>query len=605
MTENRGKHRLRQIITGHLRSESWRLALATGCVLGVVTTQVAAPWPIKVIIDNILLGKPLPPSMPLLADLLETNTWAAVFAVSLAIFAIVLLRGLFAYSQVYLTSHIGYHIVHRLRVELFAHLQRLPLLFHKNVRTGELVSKLNSDTAVLKDVCSDSILTFSTQVLTLLSMLAVMFLMSWQLGLIVFATLPALTAALLYQYRNVHKSAKKQRRRQGQISSRLNELLASAPLVQAFGRSGYEIHRFKADNADTLDDSIQAARMEATATRLVEVISALGTSAVVFVGAMQVLDGRLTPGDLLIFAGYLSSMYRPIRSMAKLSTKFSKAMVGAERIAEILDVEPAIQDSPDAVQATGLSGVIEFRQVSFAYKIERPALHEISCRLEAGRLTALVGASGSGKSTFVSLLLRLYDPQTGSIVLDGHDLTQYQIESLRHHIAIVQQDSILMGASIRDNIAYGKLDATTDEVVASAKRAMAHDFIEALEDGYETVIGERGGTLSGGEQRRIAIARAIIRNAPILILDEPMAGLDAASEAQVREALSHLMTGKTCLLITHDLRAADEANHVLVFEHGRIVEQGHPHTLLANGLAYARLHGAKSRLSHRSRSGQG
>lgn len=595
MLKSRGKQRLLRIVTGHLRSESWRLAMAAFCVLGVVAAQVAAPWPIKIIIDNILLGKPLPSSMDALARLLETNKSAAVAAVSIAIFAIVLLRGLFSYSQIYVTSRIGYHIVHRLRLELFAHLQRLPLLFHKNARTGELVSKINGDTAVLKDVCSDSVLTFSTQVLTLLSMLTVMCVMSWQLGLIVFATLPALSAALLYQYRNVRKSAKKQRRRQGQISSRLNELLAVAPLVQAFGRSGYEIRRFKADNADALDDSIQAARMEATATRLVEIISALGTSAVVFVGAMQVIDGRLTPGDLLIFAGYLSGMYRPIRSMAKLSTKFSKAMVGAERIAEILDVEPAIHDSPDAVRATSLSGTIEFRQVSFAYKAGKPALNEISCRLEGGRLTALVGASGAGKSTFVSLLLRLYDPQTGSIFLDGNDITRYQIESLRRNIAIVQQDSMLMGTSIQDNIAYGKLGATTEEIVAAAKLAMAHDFIETLEDGYDTVIGERGGTLSGGEQRRIAIARAIIRNAPLLILDEPMAGLDAASEAQVREALAHLTAGKTCLLITHDLRAADEADQVLVFDHGVIVEQGHPRALLESGRAYASLHGASGR----------
>ncbi len=591
MTESRGKQQLLRIITAHLRTESWRLAMAAFCVLGVVATQVAAPWPIKLIIDNILLDKPLPPSMPLLTDLLVTSKSAAIVTVSIVIFALVLLRGLFSYSQIYITSRIGYQIVHRLRLELFGHLQRLPLLFHKQTRTGELVSKIKGDTAVLKDVCSDSVLTLGTQVLTLLSMLTVMCLMSWQLGLIVVATLPALTAALLYQYRNVRTSARRQRTRQGQISSRLNELLAAAPLVQAFGRGEYETRRFETDNADALDNSIQAARMEATATRLVELISALGTSAVVCIGAMHVLDDRLTPGDLLIFAGYLSVLYRPIRNMAKLSTKFSKAAVGAERIAELLDIEADIQDAPGAMPAQRLSGDIEFRHVSFAYKSSEPVLRGISCRLEAGRLTALVGASGAGKSTFVSLLLRLYDPQTGVIFLDGHDLTRYQIESLRQSIAIVQQDSMLMGTSIRDNIAYGKLDATTDEIVAAARLAMAHDFIERLENGYETVIGERGGTLSGGEQRRIAIARAIIRNAPILILDEPMAGLDVASEAKVREALAHLTVDKTCLLITHDLRAAEDADHILVFDNGRIVAQGAPRVVLEHGLTSAKLQG--------------
>jgi ABC-type multidrug transport system fused ATPase/permease subunit len=343
--------------------------------------------------------------------------------------------------------------------------------------------------------------------------------------------------------------------------------------------------------------------MEAAATRLVEIISAVGISGVVLFGAMEVMEGKLTPGDLLIFSGYLSSMYRPIRSMTKLSTKLSKAAVGAERIAEILEVEPDIQDMPGALPAERLSGDIKFHLVSFAYKTGKSILNDLSCHIQAGRLTALVGSSGAGKSTFVSLILRLYDPQTGAISIDGTNIKRYQVESLRQNIAIVQQDSMLMGTSIRENIAYGKLDATMDEIVAAAKLAMAHDFIEKLEDGYETVIGERGDTLSGGEQRRIAIARAIVRNAPILILDEPMAGLDVESEAKVREALAHLMAGKTCLLITHDLHAANDADHVIVIDHGRIVEQGHPNMLITNGRTkYAHLHSTQNYPLGQSRS---
>jgi ATP-binding cassette, subfamily B, bacterial len=593
MHTNRGKQRLRRIITGHLRSEVWRLILAAFCVLGLVAAQVASPWPIKIIIDNILLERPVPPYLHVLAGTLQGDKVWAIVIVSIAILAIALLRGFFSYSQIFITSRVGYHIVYSLRLELFAHLQRLSLLFHKDARTGELMGKIKGDTTVLKDVCSESVLVLSTQVLTLLSMLCVMFLMSWQLGLIVFATLPVLTLALLFLYRKVRKSVKKQRRKEGHINSRLNELLSSVPLVQAFGHSEHEVRRFKTDNADTLDNSIQTARLEAAATRLVEIISAISITGVVLLGAMQVVEGKLTPGDLLIFTGYLSSMYRPIRSMAKLSTKFSKAGVGAERIAEILDVEPEIQDMPGALPANRLSGDIEFHHVSFAYKTGKPILNDLSCHIQAGRLTALVGSSGAGKSTFVSLILRLYDPQTGSVSIDGTNITHYQVESLRHNIAIVQQDSMLMGTSIRENIAYGKLDATTDEIVAAAKLAMAHDFIEELEDGYDTVIGERGDTLSGGEQRRIAIARAIVRNAPLLILDEPMAGLDVESEAKVREALAHLMAGKTCLLITHDIYAADDADHVIVFDRGRIVEEGNPLALLTKGHFFAHLHGTE------------
>lgn len=591
MHMTRGKQRLRRIITGHLRSESWRLVMAAFCVLGLVAAQVASPWPIKIIIDNILLERPVPPYLNVLAGTLQGDKVWAIVIVSIAILAIALLRGVFSYSQIFITSRVGYHIVYSLRLELFAHLQRLSLLFHKDARTGELMGKIKGDTGALKDVCSDSVLVLSTQVLTLLSMLCVMFLMSWQLGLIVLATLPVLTVALLYLYRKVRKSVKKQRRQEGHINSRLNELLSSVPLVQAFGHSEHEVRRFETDNADTLDNSINTARLEAAATRLVEVISAIGITGVVLLGAMQVIEGKLTPGDLLIFTGYLSSMYRPIRSMAKLATKFSKAAVGAERIAEILDVEPEIQDMPGALPANQLSGDIEFHFVSFAYKTDKPILNNLSCRIPAGHLTALVGSSGAGKSTFVSLILRLYDTQAGAVSIDGTNIKRYQVESLRHNIAIVQQDSMLMGTSIRENIAYGKLDATTDEIVAAAKLAMAHDFIEELEDGYDTVIGERGDTLSGGEQRRIAIARAIIRDASILILDEPMAGLDTESEEKVREALAHLTAGKTCLLITHDLRAADKADHVIVLDHGQIVEQGHPFTLLGRGQIYALLHG--------------
>jgi ABC-type multidrug transport system fused ATPase/permease subunit len=351
-------------------------------------------------------------------------------------------------------------------------------------------------------------------------------------------------------------------------------MLSAVSLVQAFGREQYEEERFEMESVQTLEESIQTARMEAAAVRSVEMISAVGAWAVILFGSLQVLKGRMTPGDILIFASYLTSMYKPIRNLAKLSTKFSKAMVSAERVAEILDLEPAIQDDPHAIEARHLKGEIVFENVSFDYGDGNSILKDVSFTISPGQRVVLIGASGAGKSTIVSLILRLYDPQKGSIAIDGVNIRNYQRDSLRRAIGVVPQNSVLFGTTIRENIAYGKLDATMEEIVAAAKAASAHDFISELEHRYETVIGERGATLSGGQQQRIAIARAFIRNAPILILDEPMTGLDAESEAKVREALKRLMVGKTCFVITHDLEATAEADHILVLEEGRIVERG-------------------------------
>src|SRR5205814_2037158 len=278
---------------------------------------------------------------------------------------------------------------------------------------------------------------------------------------------------------------------------------------------------------------------------------AIGTWAVILLGSLQVLDGRMTPGDILIFVSYVTSLYKPIRGLARLSVKASKAMVSAERIAEILEKEPEIQDNAQAVEASGLKGEIIFEDVSFDYGNGKSVLNAVSFTVSPGQTVALVGPSGAGKSTIANLLLRFYDPHQGRILIDGIDIRQYKLASLREQIAVVLQTSVLFCTTIKENIAYGKLDATMEEIIAATKAARAHDFILELEHGYDSIIGERGDTLSGGQRQRIAIARALIRNAPILILDEPMRGLDVESEMAVREALKRLMAGKTCLLITH------------------------------------------------------
>lgn len=582
--------RLRRIVVGYLREAKGSLLLATLSMLGLTVTELARPWPLKIVIDNVLLGKALPSYLSFAEGLFGGGKILPLAVFSLAILLIALLVGLFAYLQVYVTSRIGSELVYTLRRSLFSHMQRLSLSFHTRTRSGELMTKIVSDTNTLKDVFAESALVFTSQFLTFVGMFVIMFFLNWKLALMVLATVPLLAGTLFYRYRRARASSRKQRKKEEGIATRINEVMTAVPLVQAFGQESYEEERFDAESAEHLQESIRNARIEAVVTRSVTIIGALGTAAVVFYGAMQVLGGTLTPGDLLIFTAYTQSMFKPVRSLAKLSTRFSKASVGAERIGEILETEPDIQDSPNAIEAPPLQGEVRFENVSFGYGGEAGGvLNDVSFIIEPGQRVALVGASGVGKSTLISLILRLYEPREGSISVDGVDIRDYRLRSFRRQIGIVLQDSVLFGATVRENIAYGKLEAGIEEIEAAARAAGAHDFITRLEHGYDTVIGERGDTLSGGQRQRVAIARAIIRDAPILILDEPMTGLDAESEVEVREALDRLTVGKTSFLITHDLRAVSEADLILLLQDGRIIEQGNHGALLSRSTRYRRL----------------
>ena len=581
--------RFRQVIFGYLREAKASLALAALGTLGVTLTELLKPWPIKIIFDYVLLGKTLPGYLSFLGGLFGSGrtTLLVTMAGGMVIFA--LLIGAFTYLQVYITSRIGNELVYTLRRTLFAHLQRLSLSFHNRTRSGEHMTKIVSDTNTLKDVFAESALTASANILTFVGMFAIMFFLDWHMGLVVLATLPLLGGTLYYRFRAAKASSQRQRKREAVIATRISEVMSTVPLVQAFGRERHEQERFETESSEYLEESIRNARIEAVATRSVVVIGTLGTAAVVLIGSLQVLAGRMTPGDLLLFSSYVGSMYKPVRNLARLSNKYSKAIVSAERINGILEVEPEIQDAPGAVEASELAGEVVFEDVSFDYGDDDGVLKDVSFTIRPGQRVALVGASGAGKSTLASLILRLYQPQEGSIHIDGVNIRDYKLKSLRRQIGIVLQDSVLFGATIRENIAYGRLDATDDEIEAAARAANAHDFIVRLEDGYDTVLGERGDTLSGGQRQRIAIARAIIRNVPILILDEPMAGLDVESEAKVQEALDRLMAGKTSLVITHDLHAVAEADLILVLEDGRIVEHGSHDNLMAQSRHYRQL----------------
>ncbi|MGA9773568.1 MAG: ABC transporter ATP-binding protein [Blastocatellia bacterium] len=580
MADKKKHSRFRQVLLAHLRAVKGSLFVAALCTLVLAMVDLVKPWPLKIIFDNILLEKPLPDYLSFLRGIIDSDKSLAIILISSSIILFSLFKSFSGYFQLATTSRIGYRLAHSLRRELFLHIQRLSMSFHNRSRRGDLLTKVTNDTNDLREVFTDFGLAFISEMLSLAGMFAVMLALNWKLSLVVLATFPVLLFITFYRYRTIRDSARRQRKAEGKIASRVGEVLNSIVVVQAFARESYEGERFDAQSRKTVDESIRTARMEAAAARAVDIVSALGLWAVILFGSLEALRGQMTPGNVYIFASYMNSLYGPIRNLAKISAKFSKTAASAERISEVLEVEPEIKDHPDAIEAVSLKGEIAFHKVSFAYQDGKQVLKDVSFEIAAGQCVALLGPSGSGKSTISALITRFYDPASGTVLIDGLEIKNYKRESLRSEIGIILQDSILFGASIKENIAYGKLDAGMEEIVAAARKANAHEFITELESGYDTIIGERGCTLSGGQRQRIAIARTFIRNVPILILDEPMTGLDVESEMAVKDALYRLMADKTCLLITHDLQSALEADRVLILEDGQIVEQGKPRDLM-------------------------
>lgn len=565
------KH-LRVVVAGHLRGAAGQLVLAALCLAGVIAMELLTPWPLKVVFDHVLLDKPLTPGLSFLAPLLALGPTVALPVLAGSVVVIALLSGVFAYGQIYITSKIGHQLTYELRRELFARLTHFPLAFHRRSRSGELLMKVASDTAALRELFTDWVLTTASHTLLVLGMLLVMFLLNWQLSLVVLSTLPVLGLVLYALNRRISSTVMRQRKQEGKMATRFNEVLGAIAVVQAFGRQTYEAQRFDEESAQNVHEAVRTARATAAVARTISVMSALSLAATLLVGAWQVLQGRMLPGDLLVFVSYVRSLFKPVRNLGKMSAKLSRSLVSAKRIDEILAVKPGAADRPNAVSASALRGEIAFEDVSFAYADHPPVLERASFRIRAGERVALIGPSGSGKSTIVNLILRLYDASEGVVRIDDLAIDGYRRESLRHEIGIVLQDALLFGASIRENIAYGKPDATSEEIEWAAREAHAHAFISALPSGYETIIGERGATLSGGQRQRICLARALLKRPSILILDEPLAGVDAESAALIDETLSRVQHGKTTIVIAHDLNNLGGFDRVLLVKDRRVSE---------------------------------
>lgn len=469
---------------------------------------------------------------------------------------------MFGYGQTYLLAGVSQRLVASIRQKFYSHIQRLSQSFHDQRSLGDLLTRLSGDVGMMRELMVLSFMAIVERVVILVGMVTVMALIDWRLTLVAVVVLSPLSLLIRRYGREIKGASRKQRRRESTITSTFNERISAIRLVQAYARAAHEEERLAQRNSKDLKVGMLAARLEAQLERLVQASLAFGTCGVRWYRVILVQAGAITPGDLIVFTAYLTAPYKPIRKIASITSRLSKATAAGELIVAILDIEPEIRDAPGAIAAPPLRDEIELENVSFACQPGCPVLTDASFRLAVGETVALTGDSGAGKSSMASFLLRFYDPDRGCVRIDGSDIRDFTLVSLREQISVVLQEPVLFNATIRDNIAYGKLDATDEEIVAAARAANADGFIAQLGDGYDIVVGKRGSTLSGGQRQRIAIARAMIRNAAIVILDEPLAGLHKEAADAVRDALANLTAGKTCLLITHDPAAAAKADSV-------------------------------------------
>lgn len=566
----------------YLRRRRMQLGIATACAFGYALTRLLEPWPIKLIFDSVLLDHPLP---GLVARYLAPVAGSRLGLLNALVAAIVLLavtRGILYYHREVRLSQAGQRVVADVRRDLYNHLQRLSLNFHAGRKSGDLLMRLSGDILMLREMLVALLQTVVSELFMLLGMIVVMLLMDWQLSLVGFMVMPPLFFFTRYYGRPMKQVARKQRKREGSLAAMAAEALAAIKVVQAFVREKFETDRFQMQNQTSLRAGLKAARLEAKLNYAVEFSLAAATAAVLALGVRKVLQASLTPGDLLVFAAYLRAFYRPLRRLSRVTEQLARSAAAGERILEIADTRPAVFDLPGAVEAPPFRGAVSFEAVAFRYPPgDRAVLRDVSLRIRPGERVAVVGRIGSGKSTLVSLIPRFHDPTPGRILIDGHDVREFTLASLRRQVSLVLQEPMLFATTIAENIAYGKPDATPEEIARAAELAGIHRFVGALPGGYETVLGERGATLSAGQRQCIAIARAIVKDTPIVILDEPTAALDRTSAALVMDALRRLMEGRTVILVSHDWSAIERVDRVVMLADGRISDQGSYQEMLA------------------------
>jgi ATP-binding cassette subfamily B protein len=576
------------------------LAAILALLVVSVGLGVLNPWPLKLIVDNVLAGEPLPHGVAWLAALPGAGSPRGLLAwLAAATVMLFLGRRVVVIGQSYLQAGAGSRMVYHLATDVFDHLQRRSVLFHQKQLTGDLVRRVTADTGCVRELVMNVFLPLLTSLVTIVSMFVIM----WQLSppLAFFALALAIPLGLIIRYFAGPMTERKYKewQLQGEISALVEQTLTAIPLVQAFGREAHQVERFREVARRTVDASFCSEVAQHQFRVGTGAVSAMATALVIAVGGWAVLAGSLSMGSLLVLIAYFAALYAPIETLAYLSEGFAAAGAGARRILEIVESEdhaakdlPGAKPLPDEFREAGIC--VRFDGVSFGYEPGRAVLEDVSLTARPGEIVALVGATGAGKSTLCSLIPRFFDPWSGTVYFNDIDVCDFQLASLRKHVAIVLQEPFLLPLSIAENIAYGRPEASREEIVAAATWACADEFIDRLPGGYDTVIGERGVTLSGGERQRLSIARALLHNAPILILDEPTASLDATTEQQLVEALAQLMHGRTTFIIAHRLSTIRRADRIMVLEHGRCIESGTHQELIAKRGAYRRLHEANT-----------
>jgi subfamily B ATP-binding cassette protein MsbA len=567
------------------------LAIVFAAMLVEIAMGLAVPWPLKLVIDNALNDHHLPHWLDWAhqyAGFGRHTLGVALFA-GVATLVIAIVGAVASYIDNYFTTSAGQWVANDLRLRIYEHLHRLSLRYYDHAKVGTLVSTITSDVATIQDFASSSTLAIVVDLLTILFMVALMFWLEWDFTLIAVGFAPMLLLFIFHFKKIVKDATRAVRVRQSEVLSIVQRGLGSIRVTKAFGRQELELAHLEQASHATVAAALRARKIKSMMSPIVNIVVAICTAIVLCRGTSLIVTGNMTAGALTVYLAYLKSFFKPVKDLAGMTSTLAQTTVALERIQTILSADEVIKERAGAVDPGRVKGAVAFDRVSFGYEKDNPVLREVSFSIAPGEVVGIVGPTGSGKSTVLSLLPRFYDPALGRILIDDIDIANYRVSSLRSQIGFVLQDNVLFHGTVRENIAYGRPEATEDEIIAAAKIANAHDFISRMPLGYESVVGERGETLSGGQRQRIAIARAVIRNSPILVLDEPTAALDAESEHLVIEALRNLMKGRTVIMIAHRLSTLVDADKIIVLKDGVVVEQGSHAALIARGGVYADL----------------
>lgn len=551
-----------------------RLVLALLCTSFSAGVTLYIPRIIGNLTDNVLVNKDL----------------GALNSIAITIVVIMVAQGIFIYAQTYFMAYVAQRVVVDIRRTIYKHLQRLSLAFFKSQQTGVIMSYITNDVNALQNALVDNVVEFVTQSVILIGSIAFMFYIDWKLSLLTFASFPFILQAINIAGRKLRVKSKTLQERTADITAFLQESLVSIKVIQSFVREKYELNRFDQENEQNFHAQMKTVQVSSVITPIINILASLGVTAIIWYGGIQVINGVITSGWLIAFITYATNLSNPIKRLSNVYGNIQRALAAAQRIFDIIDTNPDIQNVPGAINLPPINGHVDFHNVSFEYKPGEIILSNLSFAVKPGQMVALVGQSGSGKSTIANLLPRFYDPISGHITIDGINIKEVTLESLRTQIGIVPQETTLFNGSIYQNILYGNLSASEEDVIAAAKAANAHKFISEMPNGYQTQIGECGSQLSGGQRQRIAIARAILKNPRILILDEATSALDNESEKLVQEALEKLMIGRTSFVIAHRLSTIQQADLILVMEKGQIVEYGTHQELLNASGPYSKLH---------------